>query len=277
LGKIRFERISDVFSKKSTVQYELSVLIGLDSSSYFFADRRNHLLGIRQVEHPGTSLEAAIEDLLNTDPVLQRPFAKTTIASRQHRFTLVPARLYEEKEKRQYLEQVLRLEPQEQVQSERMPEAGLVLVSAANTRFLNELQHSFPGNRHFPLALPLLKGILKQGNGRSIWINVHPGTITLLAAEGEKILFFNTFHYQTARDVVYYTLLVYEELGWATVEVPLYYSGQLLLDSELMNQLCRYLPRPRAQGFPPWLSVHNQPALPHPHLFFDLLSIPLCY
>lgn len=277
MGKVIFERISDLFSKKSTVQYELSVLIGTDSSSYFFCDRQQHLLGIRQVEHPGTSLDAALEDLIRVDPNLERPFAKATIAFRQHRCTLVPSRLYEEKEKRHYLEQVLRLEPSEQVQTERLPEAGLVLVSAAETRLLDGVKHFFPGSRQFPVAFPLLKALLHQTAGRKLWLNLHPGTITLLASDADKVLFFNSFSYQTARDVVYYVLMVYEELSWASEEVPITYSGQLLEDSEIMAQLRRYLPKPKPQLFPIWLPANNQPSIHHPHLFFDLLAIPRCY
>jgi len=283
LGKIDLEIFEDTFHKKNSINYELSILVGVDSLCYALLDSSRSLLGLRRYaysEAPASfrDLTIPVVEIMKNDPLLQKPYARVSLAFFHPFAALVPNRLYREDEKRTYLAKIASLEPHDTICTDELPFADAMAVYPVSQALLRRLKMLFPQSesRHLAVCLAkMLSPLAGQDPPRRIFANIRHNRAQLLAFDQEDLLFFNTFSFVESSDLVYYCMLVYEQLGWKPEEASLIVSGMLVEDSLIYRTLARYfpllqflrLPAPMRRFGPRFDESFRD------HWFFDLLSI----
>lgn len=270
MGVVRYDITADAFDVSATSRCELSILTGVDSSAYLITDPAHQALAVRALTHnPQEQWWVEEERVL-------RDYHKVRLAWRGHRFTIVPARLYNGDARQALLMNLTALSDQDTVLADPLPELDAFVVYALDQTQLTLWRRTFVGARFYHIATPLLQSLaaLARKQGRpQVYAYFHDGWMTSIGLERDQLRFCNTFRCPDAKDYLYYLLLTYEQCGWKPDQVPLHLLGEVMRDAAVYKLLYRYvrdiqfLSTPEGVTFTGAMSEHPS------HLFFDLASL----
>lgn len=271
MGVIRYDITEEAFHKQSLPQTELSILAGMDSSSYLVSDTNKQALAVRAFSHQPTESWWLTDDRLQT-----ASFQKVRLAWRSSRFTLIPARLYDGEQRTTFLEALTSIEDSETVLADSVEGLDTFLVYAVDQERLSHWRRKFIGCRFYHALTPLLSQLARIGQqlGRpAIFAYIHSGSIYTVGLDRNQLIFCNGFHTPEAKDSLYYVLLAYQQCGWKTQQVPLYLFGEILPDAEVYRLFYRYVRHVHFVEHNNGLQWGTQAATHPQHLFFDLTAL----
>lgn len=272
MGKIRLDITEDSYSKNRNSEYELSILVGVDSFAYAITDPNGapQALRIYQTEAVG------IDAILQTDDLLQASFKRVCIGIGQGAPVLVPSKLYNPLEKQTYLRH---LQPEADVdvsniQSDELTDQGCFALYPS-PQWLARLEHSFPGARITHLASALIKNCRQwpvPANSLEPRLIVHIGAndVLVLLFSAERLALCNAYTFNTAEDFLYYLLLALAQEGFDNNQTPVYLSGSIVEDSAVYRIVHRFFRKTHFISAPPeWPSGTKMLQTPA-HFFFAL-------
>lgn len=205
MGVTRYDIIEEAFREQGLPQSELSILTGMDSSSYLISGPRAEAWAIRAFTHSST------EPWWNTDTRLsQHTYQKVRLAWQSHRFTLVPARLYNGEQRSTFLEALTKIAENETVLADPIPDLDAFLVYAIDQQRLSTWRRAFVGCRFYHAMTPILHQLAKQGQqlGRpAVFAYLRGNSIYTVGIDRNRLMFCNAFKCPTAKDSLYYLLL----------------------------------------------------------------------
>lgn len=271
MGVIRYDITEEAFQEQSLPLTELSILTGMDSSSYLVSDTSAQALAVRAFSHQ------ANETWWLTDDRLQAAsFSKVRLAWRSRRFTLVPARLYNGEQRTTFLQALTSIDETETVLADAVAGLDTFLVYAVNQERLSHWRRKFIGCRFYHALTPLLSQLARLGQqmGRpAVFAYLNSGNIYTIGLDRNQLLFCNGFSCPEAKDSLYYVLLAYQQCGWKTQQVPLYLFGEVLPDAEVYRLFYRYVKHVHFLEDSNGLQWGPQAATHPQHLFFDLAAL----
>jgi hypothetical protein len=86
---------------------------------------------------------------------------------------------------------------------------------------------------------------------------LHPKQLQIAAFESSNLLFINIFSYETPADVLYFSLLIYQQLQWDPAIIPLSISGEIVQNSEIYKQLHKFIGAVRFTSTPTLFGLPN--------------------
>ncbi|WP_151088173.1 DUF3822 family protein [Hymenobacter baengnokdamensis] len=160
------------------------------------------------------------------------------------------------------------------------PATDVVSLFAAPTQLVAWLQQVHgPGARLLPQASALLGGLLHQrGPGpapRQLYLSLGDQELTAIVL-GSQLEFCNSFAVSTAEDVVYFTILVMQELGLNPDQDAVTIWGELTSDSATFTLLSTYLRNLRFGTRPFGLQYFYYLNEIADYRHFDLFSLAFC-
>lgn len=274
------------FSKKDSSAYQLSILLGMDSLVYFLFDvgtQQALLLKSAPMDNPQHDVQGLCESLKQYfahEDLFGHLFRRVRIALPDSVSAVVPARLFNEPERATYLEELVSDGPFSYVQHDELGEMGVNVVYPVETELVATLKKQFPTGKFFSPSTPLLLGFRKtidiDEKGKTIFAYLAQEKIYLLAFDRQNLLFFNAYPFHATSDVMYFTLLVYEQLNLSPAETPLVLSGNIVADSDIYKTLYRYVANIRFLEELPFLKFSRKFQEIPPYLHFNLFSLALC-
>jgi hypothetical protein len=219
----------------------LRICIGPAHLAYSVRDLSNSCYALKsfcfQLELPLDDLVASLEE----DPLLLNTFQEVEIAWFSPIETYLPRRMFLEGMAEQYL-QTLTDQPLGEICIEEVSPAQLICVSSIHQPFFTFLKTRFPHAKHRLQSAQLLRHWRNELQHKPrVYLHLHPNHLQLAAFESTNLLFFNSFKYDTPADVLYYTLLVYQQLQWDPATIHLSISGEILQNSEIYKQLTQFI------------------------------------
>lgn len=251
-----------------------------DSFFYSIADS-NHGLQVFKAWQPlkkiaESSWSEAFEAFIAHENLLSLPYKSVAIGLSSNKYTLLPSRLYNPRNEKIYLEQVGQLQPNEIIKVDVLPFKAR-MIYALDKGLDRAIQKAFPKayKTHYLSALTTIfqKNITAR-NEHQVFVHANPTELHVFVFEDTNLLIVNSFAYQTAKDFLYYILLIYQQFKLPTDIVSLRLTGQLVEDSEIFRLLYRYIKNVGVLSVPPPVKLGRQfqQQIP-PHLHFDLLSL----
>lgn len=270
MGVIRYDITEETLQEQNLPQSELSILTGMDSSSYLITDAEQHVLAIRAFSH------AATEVWWQADERLRATFKKTRLAWLGPRFSLVPARLYNGDARREMLSDITNLKASETVLADALPGLDAMLIYALDQDKLSEWRRAYVGCRFYHALTPILHELAqltrRQGKAQ-VYAYLRDGMLYTIGIERDRLVFCNAFSCPAAKDYLYYVLLTYEQCRWKPASVPLRIFGEILPATEVYNLFYRYVRDVEflqlRETFTLGPLAKQQPT----HLFHDLFSL----
>lgn len=279
MDKRSFEYTDSRLETGAAALYELNVVAGTDGFSFLAADPTGTILSLKSwhfdpYEDTDQGPSSAIARILDKEPLLNAVFSHVRYAVFGAETTLVPRRLFNHDELPAYFR--LLLPPGDfEFGHSALPDFDCYLAYAVEQELASVLRQRFPAAQNMHLAAPVLTRALKiiSIDSTGVMANLRHGVVQIVALERGNLLFYNTFKFDTASDLLYFVLLVYDQCWLNPDQVPLYLAGELLPDSEIYKVLYRYIRHLNFVGPPLNYFWPHDVAAPPDHLFFDLYSL----
>jgi hypothetical protein len=270
LGITRYDIIEETFQPEKYASSELSILTGVDSSSYLVVDQDRQVLGVRAFTHN------PLGNWWEQDKYLQHPYQKIRMAWLGRKYTLIPTRLYHADDRRKYLSDLTPLSADEIVLADAIPALNLVLVYALSQNQLSIWRRNFVGCRFYHVLSPLLQQLARQTSRLGLprmYTYVRDRHLFIIGIDRNKLQFCNAFLCHSAKDYLYYLLLAYEQCGWETNKVPLRLFGEVVSDSEIYKLFYRYVRDVEFLKEDLFLKWGKKSSEQPSHLFYDLAAL----
>ncbi len=274
MGVIRYDITEDSFAENKLPLCELSILAGVDSSSYLIVDDENQMNALRAIVHDKE------EQWWRNDDRLKHSYRKIRLAWLSERFTIIPARLYEGNKRREYLSSLTQLKDSDAVLADAIPELDIFLVYALDGNKLSDWRRAFIGCRFYHLLTPVLHQLAlhnRQQLGPMVYAYFRDDLLVVIAIESGQLRFCNAFTCKAANDFLYFTLLAYQQCKWSPSTVSLELLGELTENAAIYKLFYRYFKKIKFSKLPSEAAMNrkrNTEQLDE-HVFYDLFSLQL--
>jgi hypothetical protein len=278
--------IESEFNKKDSSAYQLSILLGIDSLVYFVFDvgtQQGLVLKTAPLDNPEKNIQGLCESLksfFEREDLFSFLFRRVRIALPESVSAVVPVRLFNEVEKATYLEELVNDGHFSYVQHDELGEMGINVVYPVETELVATLKKQFPTGKFFSPSTPLLLGFKKtidiDEKGTKVYAYLAVEKLHILVFEKQNLLFYNAYPYAATSDVMYYTLLVYNQLNLDPSEIPLILTGNIVADSEIYKMLFRYVADIQFFTELPFIKFGRKFQDIPPYFHFNLYALALC-
>ncbi len=198
------------------------------------------------------------------------------------KFTLVPSSLFIEESAREYLKFNCDIDSIfDTVSFYRHRGSDIVNVHAADSKIVSWFKGIYPAKKieliHQTSACieGMLQGI-KDLDKKSMLISLDNSLLTVLVVENKKLQFCNTFSYKAEEDLIYFILLVIDELKIDRENDQVILFGDIEHDSEVFSRLYQYIRQLRFGTKPSNIIFSFWFDEVFDHKYFDLYSLHLC-
>jgi hypothetical protein len=277
--------IESDFNKKLSSTYQLSILVGTDSWFYFAFDGADNALLLKSQNLPEpaagkTDLKTELKSSIEQEDLFSYLYRRVKIALPTTTAAVVPDRLYNEAEKSTYLQEQTNLREGNAVMSDEIPELGVKVVYEADPALMSLLKKKFPTARFYSSVTPFLLGcrqLAKEDEqAHTVLVNLVKDVVQIFLFEKQQLHFFNAFPISSASDVLYFTMLTYQQFSLDPATVPLYLSGQVMENSEIYKMLYRYVGNLKFVAEFSFLKFNKRFSEVPQHFYFGLYSLTLC-
>ncbi|MDX1666091.1 MAG: DUF3822 family protein [Saprospiraceae bacterium] len=277
MGKVRFEIVEHTFNKRKIASCELSILLGMDSLVFMLVDAAGIQL-IKDYQYDSRDWEE-LEGIFEGEKLLSERYLRVKTAFLSPQQTLVPEPLYQEDKDRIYLEHLTDLSNDAQLDTDYLPEVEAYSVYAYPHAWKEILEHHYEQYAVFHISTPLIRTSREKIKGQPadgtshMHIHVFDRLLQVLLWREDQLCFVNTFPFGSARDFVYYVLLVIDQYDLDQSETSVVVSGRIIKDSEVYQLLGRYLENINFASAPGQPVMGQQLKIFPAHFYWDMLAL----
>ncbi len=267
-----------------TSSYHLSIQSSLNGFSFCILDTVNNkyvLFRHKQFDDlPEHIYYEQLEEIVKKEELLDYSYKSSAFLNQTRKATLVPSVFFNKDNVKNYFEFNHQLDNLDELHYQYIPLINAYVVFAVHNYVAISLTSRIKNVEFFHQSTPLLKRIEEVPDSRSkdkqVLIDVNRSFFDVLAMDGEKLLFYNSFQYRSAYDLLYFVLYVYNQLNLKSEEVPLIISGELQRNSEYTNLLKEYIGKIKFQkSNPAYLYSYTFDKLDE-HRFSTLFNLKSC-
>jgi hypothetical protein len=195
-----------------------------------------------RVNGPEALLER-IEDIFQKDRDLQDDFVKVVVIHQNNLSTFVPNAYFKEEALKSYLNYNIKTISTDFIAHDDLDELQMKNVYVPYVNINNFLFQNFGEFEYKHHATVLLEKLIAHtaNDDLHFYVNVSQNTFDIVVLENRKLIFFNSFEFQTKEDFIYYILFAYEQLKLNPEDITLHLMGNIHSDSELYEMAYTYI------------------------------------
>ena len=185
-----------------------------------------------------------IETLYNENTILKQEFELVTIIHQNNLSTLVPAPLFDENELNTYLDYNIKTLANDFLAFDSLTQLDVknVYVPYVNiNNFFFQKFGEFEYKHHATVLIDKLILHSKNNSEKQFFVNVTDKNFDVVVIENAKLLFFNSFTFNTKEDFIYYILFTTEQLHINPEEISFFFIGDIEKESELYHITFQYI------------------------------------
>ena len=265
---------------------QLFVLIGQDSLQYCILDsEKNSFIALVDYRLPSFPknpeiLYAQLGQLISDEKILLKKYPSVFVGIDTPWHTLVPSPLFDPGQVTKYLEFNFNLPQGLHFRSDRVEEIDAYNIYGFLPGSGDFIQTYFKEAAIVHRSTALIKAVYQHNRVNpdplSVFLHVRDQYIDLVAYDGNRPAFFNSFPCQSGEDILYFTLYSIEQLKLRPDSVQLFITGMLDAGSDTYRLLEQYV---RSVSFSGRLSIYNYSPffdqLPA-HRYQELFAFALC-
>lgn len=265
-----------------TYTYDLSILIGMDRFFYFVTNGLKEVNLFKEERLPyfrKTDFPTFLKEKIATDDNLNQPYDTVKIAFLNPYTTLVPTTFHLKEHNYTYLEHTTELPQSHIILSDTISDLALQNIYGIEATIFQLLRELYPKANFYHNSTALVcafRQLALQETQPSIYLNVYPHQFQATVFNQKKLLFYNTFSYQTSKDFIYFVLLIFDQLKLDVEKTSLHIAGQLLEDSEIYRLLYKYIRQVQFVQRPTAYYFGQEFDMLPTHFHFDLYSLYTC-
>ncbi|WP_232734728.1 DUF3822 family protein [Polaribacter sp. ALD11] len=184
-----------------------------------------------------------IEAIFKTDTHLQSDFNSVTVIHQNNLATLVPNSFFDERKLASYLNFNIKTLATDFITFDNLETLDSKNIYVPYVNINNYLFQNFGEFEYKHHSTVLIEKLLKLNRikEKTMFVNVSKATLDIVVLENDKLVLSNTFSYNSKEDFIYYILFVAEQLNIDTKEFPLYFMGEITLNSAIYKTTYKYI------------------------------------
>ena len=236
-------------SLKTIKDNRLSIQFNLDGFSFSIhniASKKDVYFCEYIFENPLTTPEDLlfkIEEIFKKDIHLQNDFTSVTVIHQNNLSTLVPNQFFNKNELATYLNFNIKTLAIDFITFDEIEVLDVKNIYVPYVNINNYLFQNFGEFEYKHHSTVLIEKLIQSNKLKEkvFYVNVSKTTLDIVVLENNKLLLSNTFSYNTKEDFIYYILFVAEQLNLDTNEFPLYFTGEITLNSNIYKTTYQYI------------------------------------
>lgn len=243
--------IDETFDVKFLPNYHLFIQLGKEGLTCSVLDSmRNKFIAFENYTfhpfHNYNALAEGIQQLVKEDNLVSKCIRAKIIKLIwvENKSTIIPNALFESTNKDAYLKFNHLFENDMVISDDSLNIPDAKNIYAIPSIIDKTLKNIFGNISIHHYSTPLIESLLsnhKNEAGKKIFVHVQVDHLEIIVAEGKKLLFYNSFSYQTGEDFIYYVLFVAEQLKLNPGQMYLTVVGEVDKDSALYLMLFKYV------------------------------------
>ncbi len=278
-----FHYVSPHLNAETAIQCKLRIVMGQEGVSLMVTHRSGEVMALKCWQFPtdtssgrGNGADGSLARVLGQELMLNWSFEHTLWGISHPHVALVPRRYFRPDHLSDYFRLLLPEKAGTQFNYEPMPDLDCHLAWAANQGFLSicktfsrqaQLSHAYAS---------LLRYWQSEAHPTdySAFAHLRHQQLTVGIFDRKQLAFFNTFETPKGSDVLYFTLLPYEQQRLNPAQIPIVLSGHIVEDSEVYRLLSRYFRSIRFLPSPPNVRIPTEASgeLP-PHFWIETATL----
>ena len=228
----------------------LSIQLSLDGFSFCIInktemqiERLEHFPFIDQSPTPDKLLQN-VEDVFKKERALQKRYGTVNITHVNQLSTLVPKSLFDEERIRDYLKFSSKTYTNDYVVHDEIENHDMVNVYIPFVNVNNFFLERFGSFEYKHFSTVLVNSLLntyKFSEHPHMFAHLGERQFEILVIANDKLLFYNSFNYQSKEDFIYYILFTAEQLELNPEKFELNLAGIIDAESELFKIAYRYV------------------------------------
>jgi hypothetical protein len=241
--------VDDLFDGVQAKSYRLAIQLGANGlSAAVWDDVYNKVLALErfsfQKAYSPNVLSGLAHSAIKQSAILSYPFKKVSLAIVNSKSTLVPNALFDTNEKDALLKFNHPLEDGEITAIDNLPNLDAKNIYALPKSIEQQFKELYTALSITHYSSPLIEQVLltnKHNDKARVVVHVRPLGFEVLVIDSGKLIFYNTFAYQTPEDFIYYLLFVFEQLKLNPETAHVELLGELEKTSAVYQLLYKYI------------------------------------
>lgn len=246
----RYRLLDNSLSKDTSKQYYLCLEIGVSGLSFaIYHKQKNSFLGIVGFEFEKVGSEAEIIPLLEQISLenewLTLQFAQVNVLINNTASTLVPSALFNEHEKKHYLEFNQTVPENDFVKHDFLRNNQAFNLYTEPETLANILEKKWPDakvNHYSSCVIEALSNQFKnRADNKTLYVNVREESFDIVFFKDAKLFYYNNFKFKSKEDFIYFLLLAMEQLGLSPEETKVGLTGNIAEGHAIYQILHEYI------------------------------------
>lgn len=258
------------FNIEESEQYHLYIQIGLTHFSYCIINHMSNVIYLNNYKVKNNIIE-----IINADDIIKASFATTSVSFVNLPSTLVPKEIYKDENNRQLLE--LNTDAFDIIKTDDIKGLDAYLIYSIPTTINNIVTSYFPNAKQTTYQKVLIEECNKLENKDSnAYLNILEKILTITAFKEKKLIFNNTFKFETKEDLLYFILFVFEQLDFDAEKVSVKLFGNIQEDDENYKILYEYIKNIKFGSSPNNIEFPSEFKTLNKHELFTLFAQHSC-
>ena len=227
---------ASTFNIDLSEQYHLSVQIGLKHFSYCIINNNTNNLEYFN----NFIINDKIINIINKEEILKSNFASSSVSFINFPCTLVPNELFQEETSKEML--ALNTDVFDLIKSDQLTEIGTHLIYTIPREISDIVFTFFPNAKQKAQQTILIEQFSKFDNKNdNAYLYISNNILNITAFKKGKLIFNNSFNFETKEDVLYFTLFAFEQVKLDTENVNVILYGNIKQGDENHQLLYEYI------------------------------------
>lgn len=233
---IKKKYFTPVLFSESGSALHLSVYTDYESMSFCVHNRsENKALALIDFNFSGYDIESEIQDIFNSEQLLDFDFGSVSVCFYSKKFTFVPQPLFSEGVGLSYLRFNHDIGQQESVNYDFVDAFNLVNIYTINSKIRNWFVDKFPNSVFLNFTTVFLDNIRRNYNidkDSTVFVNINDSHFQVACFSYNKLIHYNDFPYNTPEEYIFFLLYTLNQLKINPHSEHIYFLG---LDMSLKN------------------------------------------
>lgn len=278
--KLSYSFIDEAFNASNVSSYQLILQISLDGLSIAVNEKqKNKFIALEvfafQNVYSFNEIVTVWDVLVLKSKLIFNNYKSTVCIIVNNTSTLVPEPLFEEGSARKYLKFNVPLQLNDLVQVDHLKSIAARNVFAIPFEIKNKFDTVFAAIHYRHYSSILIESVISQNKnqtGKKLYVHVQQTHFEVILIEGKKLLFYNTFHYQSSEDFIYYLLFVCEQLQLNPENIEVVILGEVEKNAAIISLVQKYIRELRfGERFNDAALGYQLQTLPH-YFYYTLFS-----
>lgn len=278
--------VDESLETRTALACELLVVLDADSIQLALKEKKSNrilALEIFQSESGNKAINwtEALEQLSRNSYLLRHfEFTKAIVGIFSSPYTLVPEAIYKAGDDKRFID--FHFEDKENTQrvfSRQVNPFQLKTLFGISEELYHELFHLFEEPELIHATSTLLEAAHLQSRGkkeRELFLHVRKASVDIIVLEGKKLLLMNSYASPTADDLLYFSLMVCDQLELDPDSIQVWLSGEFEKESAKYKLLYQYFRNLQLSQRPGNLNYSYRIEQLPAHQHFSLFTLALC-